>query len=72
MTTHIKNAEYRRFWEALMLKHYECVISGKMPGKASEISTSLIEAMCTDWASRFADPDTLADIEANEMKRGRG
>lgn len=66
MTTHIKNAEYRRFWEARYEHH------------ATQNYARTIEPFeradkdCRGWASRFADPDTLADIEANAMKRGQG
>lgn len=72
MSEHIRNAEYRRFWEALMLKHYERVISGGMPSGMSTISLDLIDAMCADWAEHFADAETLRDIEENAARRAGG
>lgn len=72
MTTHIKNAEYRRFWEARYAHHQV-----RLSTRDFATNYCCAASICADddlsrWSLRFADPETLADIEANGLKRGQG
>jgi len=64
MNTHIRNAEARKFWEAVYLQDvalYEEIDSARFA-----------DCALVYWASRFADEETLQDIEANKARRELG
>ena len=67
MNTHIRNADARRFWESVYLACFVSVTQIDGNGLIKEADLAL-----DDWAARFADEETLADIDANKARREMG
>lgn len=62
MNTNIRNADARRFWEAVYIQTREGYINCYREA----------DAALDGWAARFADEETLSDIEANKARRQMG
>lgn len=72
MNTHIRNADARRFWEARFAYH-----SARLSTRDFTTNYCCAASICADddigrWAERFADADTLDDIEVNRARRAAG
>lgn len=68
MSEPIRNAEARRFWEAVYL-HQMGYDSNVVDENGSSDCSHVADSALYAWSERFADAETLRDIAENRARR---